>query len=296
VRAYLGNLGLVDVQRAEQVADRVRDRDGFTVWRCPISGVIFLEGPIETEGAYYRDKHVEDDPDVARTATDMGVRETLWIQDDLRRAEQFADRIRGKVWLDFGAGDGGLVHRMMSQAREALAFEVNDSQCRRMRSKGIHVVDDWRSLPDGSLDLLTLFHVFEHLPRPVELIGELARKVKSGGTVIVEVPHAKDFLMGHLDCDAFRRFTFWSEHLILHTRSSLEVMLGRAGLGQIAIQGYQRYPLSNHLYWLRHGQPGGHEFWGFMDTRALTQGYAAMLANLDQTDTLIAVCRKLGDR
>ncbi|HRQ80256.1 MAG TPA: hypothetical protein PKZ97_03985 [Azospirillaceae bacterium] len=56
--------------------------------------------------------------------------------------------------------------------------------------------------------------------------------------------------------------------------------------------GQQRYPLSNHLRWLRHGAPGGHEAWGFLDSPALERAYEARLAALDQTDTLTAFARR----
>ena len=60
----------------------------------------------------------------------------------------------------------------------------------------------------------------------------------------------------------------------------------------IEIDGYQRYPLSNHLYWLRYGRPGGHEKWHHLNDQKLSDAYSSFLKKNNLTDTLIATCIK----
>ena len=61
----------------------------------------------------------------------------------------------------------------------------------------------------------------------------------------------------------------------------------------IEISGIQRYPLSNHLYWLAHQKPGGHlSSLAEIDSSALDKAYTASLARLDRNDTLIAIARR----
>ena len=69
-------------------------------------------------------------------------------------------------------------------------------------------------------DVVTMFHVFEHLKNPIETLKSIRGKMAIGAKIIIEVPHANDFLISFLDNDKFKSFTFWSEHLILHTRKS----------------------------------------------------------------------------
>ena len=69
---------------------------------------------------------------------------------------------------------------------------------------------------------------------------------------------------------------------------TLETLVQQSGLKVISIQQYQRYPLSNHLYWLSKGKPGGHKFWNFLDSPILQQAYADTLSRIGQCDTLIA--------
>lgn len=66
-------------------------------------------------------------------------------------------------------------------------------------------------------------------------------------------------------------------------------MLEFAGYKNICIKGVQRYPLSNHLYWLSKGKPGGQYEWDILDSPNLKASYEEVLAKLDCTDTLVAV-------
>ena len=58
------------------------------------------------------------------------------------------------------------------------------------------------------------------------------------------------------------------------------------------IEYYQRYSLSNHLYWLAEGKPGGHEIYSFLDDNDLNELYAKKLSLIGQTDTVIAEISK----
>ena len=107
--------------------------------------------------------------------------------------------------------------------------------------------------------------------------------------MIIEVPHARDALFTIYDCEKFKQFSFWSEHLVLHTKMSLKLTLNAATFSSIKIFGYQRYPLANHLYWLSKGKPGGHEKWSELVSNKLDLEYKNQLEKIDRTDTLIAI-------
>jgi hypothetical protein len=95
------------------------------------------------------------------------------------------------------------------------------------------------------------------LPKPIETLSALIKKVVSGGQILIEVPHANDFLLSVVNCEDFKKFTLWSQHLVLHTRESVRKTLNFVSLEGIQIKGVQRYPLSNHLNWLANGKAGG---------------------------------------
>ena len=74
-------------------------------------------------------------------------------------------------------------------------------------------------------------------------------KLRPGGKLIIEVPHARDFPLHFLDLDAFKNFTLWSQHLILNTRESLLRFMQCTGLLVEVIEGCQRYDIANHMTW-----------------------------------------------
>ena len=140
--------------------------------------------------------------------------------------------------------------------------------------------------------MIFTYQVIEHLPKHLETLSELMRKVVSGGQVLIEVPHANDFLLSAVACEEFKQFTLWSQHLILHTRDSLRKTLEFVGLKDIQIEGVQRYPLSNHLNWLANGKAGGHKSpLSVLDSDVLFNAYQSSLAGIDATDTLVAVAK-----
>jgi hypothetical protein len=60
----------------------------------------------------------------------------------------------------------------------------------------------------------------------------------------------------------------------------------------VAIQQFQRYPVSNHLYWLSKGKPEGYQKWSFLESEIMKESYANALASIGKCDTLIAYLKK----
>jgi len=89
----------------------------------------------------------------------------------------------------------------------------------------------------------------------------LKSKLNKNGKIIIEVPHAEDFLILQDELKEFKNFIFWSEHLILHTYNSLKTILFKSGFKKINIQYYQRHNFANHLGWFLKKKPGGHDFY-----------------------------------
>lgn len=53
------------------------------------------------------------------------------------------------------------------------------------------------------------------------MLNKLAGLLKSNGRMIVEVPSVEDAFLTLNDCDAFQRFTYWSQHLFLFNMFTL---------------------------------------------------------------------------
>lgn len=161
-----------------------------------------------------------------------------------------------------------------------------------MASRGIASVSSLSQI-EHPVDSTFMFHVLEHLPDPLPILQEVATHLRStGGSLIVEVPSADDFLLTTLRSKAFQEFTLWSYHSVLHTRQSLRLLLKAAGFGQVDVWGVQRFGVANHLSWLAHGRPtGNRNDLSSLETPELRRAYEEALSQLGQTDTLVAVAR-----
>lgn len=283
----LVDLGICDADALVPFWPRVRDRDDVAVLRCAKSGVLVLSRSDHVDLAHYEEQAGFSywGPDERRAA----LRETE--EDDDRRARQFGDRLRDRVWLDVGAGAGGLLQRLGPSANAAVAVEPQADPRKWLAAAGYEVFRTVDEISRTDFDIATLFHVLEHMVDPLGALVEIRQRLKPGGELIIEVPHARDFLIAFLDLPSFKNFTFWSEHLVLHTRESLRRLLEAAGYHAISVEGLQRYPLANHMHWLAHGLPAGHKTWDLLRTADLDAAYAALLDKLDHTDSLVATAR-----
>ena len=284
LHAQLLGLGVVGPEPPELFHDRVRDRDDIAVYRCPRSGVVFLGRIDHVDDRFYVDK---DHPGLRALGTRTALTASL-REDTDRRVRQFAGIVTNRDWLDVGTGAGAVLDAMGDRAKTVAAVEPQGRLRTLLEGNGYIVHPDISDVGAGSVDVVTEFHVFEHISDPLDHLCHARRVLRPDGMLVLEVPHASDFLLTFLGVESFRAFTVWSEHLVLHTRSSLRRLLEVAGFGRIVVAGFQRYPLANHLHWLARGQPGGHERWTELRDPTLDEAYAATLARLDATDTLIA--------
>ena len=145
---------------------------------------------------------------------------------------------------------------------------------------------------DNTYDVITLFHVYEHITDPLNFTKTLNSKLKSNGKIIIEVPHAEDILIKIFNLNSFKKFTFWSEHLILHSKKTLKKFIEHGNFKIIQIHGIQRYNLMNHLYWIFKNKPGGHIRLKKYSFKIINNIYDKILKYLNLTDTLIIVAKK----
>ena len=290
------NLKIINKANIIMLKDRTRDRK-IKVFKDLKTKVIFLEKYLTTNKYYsslkYKDnvrKNIKKSKTkLSNVKTINGNIRTPLIDDDHRRFIQFEKIIKNKDILDFGCGWGGFLNNI-KKYKSLNGIELREECLNYIKSniKKIKVFKNINSFKKN-FDLITMFHVLEHIPYQVETLKILKSKLKKNGKIIIEVPHAEDFLLLQDELKEFKNFSLWSEHLILHTHKSLKTVLAKSGFKNINIQYYQRYNFSNHLGWFLKRKPGGHIFYNNLVNSKLNESYCENLKMLGQTDTLIAI-------
>jgi 2-polyprenyl-3-methyl-5-hydroxy-6-metoxy-1,4-benzoquinol methylase len=99
---------------------------------------------------------------------------------------------RGRI-LDIGAGVGDFLNVAKNDGWETIGIEPSDKAKAIAKSKGVLFVESLSELESNSFDVITMWHVLEHVPDLENQIKELKRLIKPNGTVIIAVPNFKSY-------------------------------------------------------------------------------------------------------
>ena len=95
--------------------------------------------------------------------------------------------------LDIGAGTGDFLNVAQNKGWNVIGIEPNEKAKEIAIKKGVSFSNSAASLPNHSFDIITMWHVLEHVPNLQEQIKELKRLLKPTGTILIAVPNFKSF-------------------------------------------------------------------------------------------------------
>ncbi len=110
-----------------------------------------------------------------------------------RRVKQVHGRKEVGSILDVGCGLGGMLRLLQRRGWHVMGTEYGKKP--REMTEGQEGIDvryaalEVCGLPKNAFDVITLWHVLEHLPNPKETLREIRRILKSGGGIILAVPN-----------------------------------------------------------------------------------------------------------
>jgi 2-polyprenyl-3-methyl-5-hydroxy-6-metoxy-1,4-benzoquinol methylase len=100
--------------------------------------------------------------------------------------------IKGNL-LDIGAGTGDFLLTAKQNGWNTIGVEPSEKAKGIAINKGIKFSDSTQELESHSFDVITMWHVLEHVPNLEIQIRELKRLVKPNGTIIIAVPNYKSY-------------------------------------------------------------------------------------------------------
>ena len=187
------------LEHALTCTDHYASGEQFEVIRCVHCGLLMTQGvPVEAEiGKYY------ETPDyISHSDTQQGLMNRVyhWVrQYMLSRKAELVKRTSGLSegsLLDYGTGTGYFANAMLCQGWKVKAIEKSP-QARAFAKKqfGLNVEAEHslKDYPSMSLDVVTLWHVMEHLEHLNEMWETLHRILKDKGVLIVAVPNPESY-------------------------------------------------------------------------------------------------------
>jgi len=154
------------------------------------------------------------------------------IKNKLRLIEQHQP-VKGKI-LDIGAGTGDFLLEAKNKNWETVGVDPNEKAKSIAIKKGVHFADTIEKLESNSFDVITLWHVLEHVPDVVHQVAELKRLLKPSGTLIIAVPNFKSF-------DANYYKSFWAaydvpRHLWHFSKTAIEKLFDKQNMNLVAVK------------------------------------------------------------
>ncbi|UII81585.1 class I SAM-dependent methyltransferase [Flagellimonas sp. CMM7] len=116
-------------------------------------------------------------------------------QYSLKKKIQLIDNqdIKSKKLLDFGAGTGDFLAKANLRGFNGEGIEPNEKARANAAKKGIHLFQNIEALKEKSYDVITLWHVLEHLPDLDKQVEKIASLLDDKGIVVVAVPNYKSY-------------------------------------------------------------------------------------------------------
>lgn len=268
----------------ELIHKGVRDNKEIDVFRCKNCGLVFLSDDEHISNSFY-----------ANGKMTNGIKLKDWINntktDDKRRFLMLEKKIKDKVLLDFGCGNAGFLNFAKNCSKKVYGLELQKEYQSYFKECSLEIFDDISKIPKKP-DIITMFHVLEHIKNPIELLKSLKPYLNDGGRIIIEVPNRNDALIGLYNCKSFQDFVYWSCHLFIFSEKNLKEIIKKAGYKIINFRYIQRYGLMNHLYWVFNNKPRGHIINKKYDFKSVNVFYSFILKLLKATDTIIVEISK----
>jgi len=125
--------------------------------------------------------------------------------------------LQGLRHLDVGAGGGEVVFAARSLlGLESVGIEPNEGYSEFARGAyGIEVrTAELSDVSSERFDLVTVFHVLEHMPKPLQVFEALFGMINPDGLLLIEVPNVEQ-------ADASPHNIFFKAHLLYYSRATL---------------------------------------------------------------------------
>lgn len=118
-----------------------------------------------------------------------------------KKQSLFLNGTTDKKVLDIGAGTGDFLLYCEETGFYVSGVEPNSNARKKAKEKGINLHEKIEDVLGNKYDVITMWHVLEHVPNLYECIGQLKELLNKNGKLIVAVPNYKSY-----DAEYYKEF------------------------------------------------------------------------------------------
>jgi len=187
-------------------------------------------------GAYYASEDY-----ISHTETQRGLINRIYLLASRialsRKKKIINERFSAKgQLLDYGCGTGAFLKAMSDDGWKTNGIEPDDGARRiaaKRNNQEIFTPEQMQGFKESSYDVITLWHVLEHVPEPMVACKEFFRLLKPGGKLILALPN-------HLSQDAQKYRGAWAaydvpRHLFHFNSLNIKSIGTRVGFANVEI-------------------------------------------------------------
>jgi ubiquinone/menaquinone biosynthesis C-methylase UbiE len=192
-----------------------------TLWRCKACG-LYQNGRLVDHSAYEAEYH-----------SGYEHHREKKLRTAIVRLNRIAPLVRAKSprLLDVGSSVGCVIEAALKRGWQAVGIDVSASAVEFCRERNLPcrlVAGATLPFPDHSFDVLTAWHVIEHVENVESTLAEWFRVLRPGGVMALETPDAASPIV-RVRGSKYRKF--WApEHTYTFTPRTLAAFIERAGL------------------------------------------------------------------
>ena len=222
-----------NLQNHMTVQDYMVSGEQFNLFKCPDCNTLITQPvPADLEKYYESDRYLSHT--TSRKSLITFLYKTVRSVQLRRKSAIIREYSPGPKLLDIGCGTGAFLNEMTSQNFETFGVEINpDARASAQQLTQRPIYPTVLDLNNHTFDIITYWHVLEHLSDPVQSVIQASQMINAEGIMLVAVPN-------HTSYDANHYSKFWAgydvpRHLFHFSPDSMKRIALSSGLNLISI-------------------------------------------------------------
>ena len=260
----------------------ILERPQIKVVKCKNCNLVQLSSTAHISAGYY-----ESDEYFGENLESKLVNEKSW---NLKRLELISKNLiqnEKKVALDLGCGPGGFLEVGEGLFEKLYGFDLSARMRKWNTENNRLVLDNLNNVEN--INVVMLFHVLEHIKKPLEFLNDIKKNFINLETIIIEVPNNNELLISKVDNKRYKNNHYSLDHLNYFNSETLNALLNMSSLKVLHETQYQRYRLGNTIGWLEYGKGGYQNYFREYNDPNFHELYESYLVSRKIADTIFII-------